>query len=118
MKRAIDILDRAIALIGRGWTQRAPARTTGGRPCGPTDPNAVAWCITGAIYHRESGADTLDHLAAERFVRRVLGFDLDPKKVDSITLWNDDRSRVVEDVLQALCAGRALAASAAMDTVN
>lgn len=113
MVAEIDILLKAIALIERGWTQRAAARKQDQSPCGPNDPDAVAWCITGAIYNRPSGADFQPHRRAEKLARVVLGFDLDPKKVDSITLWNDNALRTADEVLDVLRAALAAAVQAA-----
>jgi hypothetical protein len=35
--------------LKRGWCQLASARDADGTPCFPGDPDAVAWCLSGAI---------------------------------------------------------------------
>lgn len=109
---AASVLSNAITLVECGWAQRAAARRTDGTPCGPTDPGAAAWCITGAIYHRDLAAewDPSEHYQAERLVRFALGWpdtkpDDDPKKRKSLTIWNDTPERTADDVLLALNAG-------------
>lgn len=107
-----SILSNAITLIECGWAQRAAARRVDGTPCGPTDAGAAAWCITGALYHRDYSSewDCAEHRQAERLVRFALGWsdtapDDDPKKRKSLTIWNDAPERTVQDVLLALNAG-------------
>ena len=106
-----DILSDAIALIERGWTQRAPARRADGVPCGPRDDDAAAWCITAAIYHSSTIDDFAAHYQAERLVRTALGWsdtqpNDDPKKRKSLTIWNDAPERTAADVLAVLCLAR------------
>lgn len=98
----VDILANAITLIERGWCKNAPARDGSGKPCGPGDPSAAAWCVTGAIYCRDYATSALPYFDAEKLVRAVLGFDLDPKKQDSITEWNDNVLRTTDEVLDVL----------------
>lgn len=112
-----DILSDALTLIECGWCQRAAARSATGEPCGPRDPHAVAWCISAAIYYGAAPTNFQSHFEAEKLVRASLGFDLDPQKRDSITIWNDDPARTVEDVLYALRDARASALRALMHAV-
>lgn len=47
----LEVLKAARELLSepKRWTQHATARTTGGIPTDPKDPNAITWDATGAI---------------------------------------------------------------------
>lgn len=105
-RSAADILAAAAALVERGWSQHAAFRDANGEPCDAKA--AVAWCMTAAIYHRDYGTDDpLPHYAAERFVRRVLGFDAKPEKESSVG-WNDEPGRTQQEVVSVLRRAQAL----------
>lgn len=97
---ASEILNAAADLIepDGAWTQRAGARTSDNGFCDTTDPEAVAFCATGAIY---------------RVSRTALGFDYPTycKAVDAlesqidratIARWNDWPDRTQAEVVEAL----------------
>ena len=44
-----EIYNAAAALIEKGWTQHALARTIEGFTCHPNSPLARSWCLTGAL---------------------------------------------------------------------
>ena len=46
----IKVLKRAKNLIKKGWTQDAYARNVDGTKVEPTDPDAVKFCMRGALY--------------------------------------------------------------------
>lgn len=84
-----DILIRARALVARGWTQRTNARDETGRPTDPRGPDAVCWCLSGAV-HRVAPD-------AARHAYQLLCKALDsPWAVD----WNDTPGRTQAEVLE------------------
>ena len=109
MTTTVDIINNAIALIERGWTQRAAARTATGTPCGPRDPDAAMWCVNSAIY--SCGTQT-QGFEVEKLVRKIIGYDRDdPTKKpqpESTVAWNDTPKRTQLEVLHVLHTARSL----------
>lgn len=94
--RRIDpaLLDLVRDKVSNGWTQGALARNRAGRACGINDPEAVAWCLQGAIHavlrDRHPVAYTL---LMDRLARQI---------PTGISLWNDRPERNRSDILEIL----------------
>jgi hypothetical protein len=79
-----EILLKCAALVRRGWCTGAPAKNADGKPVGPRDQDAVAWCAIGAIQKICGGPE--DGWEARFALRQVLGSE-------GIQEWNDGRAR-------------------------
>ena len=79
---AADLLERAAAVLYRGWCQRELARDARGKKVMPEAPEACAWCMAGAIFRAryELGVQT-DSGPLLRLARAVVGYPLSE--------WND-----------------------------
>ena len=55
------------------WTQGAMARDAKAHPVGPTDPNAVRWCLSGAMQLQTRGLPHGVSIIADRALRSVCG---------------------------------------------
>jgi hypothetical protein len=44
-----SVTERVIKLLEKGWTKGAPARRINYLPCYPDNPEAVSWCLLGAL---------------------------------------------------------------------
>jgi len=78
------ILLKAAALVRRGWCRNAPAKDADGKPVGPREKTAVAWCAIGAIQKVCGGPE--DGWEARYALRQVLGRE-------TIQDWNDTYAR-------------------------
>lgn len=63
-------LKRASDFLRRGWTKRMLAHDKDGVECSPTSPDAVAWCMTGAM--RASNWPPALSIAAYRYFWSIL----------------------------------------------
>lgn len=81
------------------WTQGWYAKTAEGKDCGPTNPNAVCWCLRGAIEKRVGEGD--EGIPIFEAFDRALGFQ-DSENTLHFIAWNDDPERKVSEVI-ALC---------------
>jgi|ERR1700744_1640087 len=54
--KTVDVLIGAKALIEKGWTKGANARTANGHGISSTNPNAVKFCLNGAILRASNGS--------------------------------------------------------------
>jgi hypothetical protein len=109
MKDEITVLREARERIAAGWCQGWFAQDAWGIRTGIHSPDAVRFCIKGAIFRSNSDAsgDVLERL------RRLIGTidpELEPYE-DAVVRWQDDSARTQSDVL-ALVA-RAIAAAEA-----
>jgi hypothetical protein len=68
----------------KNWTQRALARDKNGEAVSPFSPDAVAWCVLGALFKCE--------VRDKSAVRKLTG--------DRIMAWNDDPNRTFHEVQQ------------------
>lgn len=60
-----EILLKARTYIEKGWTQASHAKNSEGRHVPPTHPNAVCWCLEGAVVaQRETGVSLDDFILA------------------------------------------------------
>ncbi len=96
---AAVILREAAELLSKpdAWIQQAYSRTADGKWCPPTDPDAVCWCVRGAI--AKVVGSWLDSAVkpAEDALRSHLGRD-------GLAQWNDERGRSAPEVVGALVA--------------
>lgn len=100
-----DILNRAADRLSKrgAWTKGADARDANGRDVSdPNDPDAVCWCVGGAIW-RETPPDCQIGLVISFFSGAVQG-------ADPIYEWNDKPSRRKHEVIATLKAAAAKAA--------
>lgn len=74
------------------WTKGADARTKDGHPVVQSDPDAVCWCITGAITHCY-GPDSRETI-----------FDMVRFKIQRLTVfaWNDRNERTFDDIVELM----------------
>ena len=106
------VLVRAAELVAMGWTQKVGARNELGQKVVATDPQAVSWCLNGAINRA-----LLDVLGWDWYACRLdLGFWMTLRRPvravlrerslsTSLGSWNDLATQeVVEDVLRAAAA--------------
>lgn len=84
-----ETLQRAKQYIEQGWTQKANARLAYGKEVNSLAPDAVSWCIGGAISRAmRCDEDYQTRWAFSAFV---------PNK--DIVAWNDAPERTKEEVL-------------------
>lgn len=87
-----------MAVVARGWCYRADARTADGTAVAYGHPEAVAWCVHGAIQlQRGAHPSVLDE--AEQAVIDYVG--------KPIQIWNDRSNqetvlRVLSDIVKQL----------------
>jgi hypothetical protein len=101
-----DALDSTAALIQLGWCQGASAMTIKGEPCSPDDPDARAWCLSGAMHI--ASMDVRTRYWARRLLTEITGL--------SVENWNDEPLRTIEEVLVAL--GQASIAAKKLDPLE
>lgn len=68
------------------WTQGALARDANGEKCYPADPEAVCWCLVGAVLR-------IDFCGQSERLRK-----LESIIVCYVNDWNDAPARTIEDV--------------------
>jgi hypothetical protein len=100
-----DKLREARALIERGWTQKAPARSVGGIEVWGGAASAVCWCTFAAVC--TSGHDISFTSCMLNAFRAANDIHAD----QSITDWNDAPERTQAEVLAAFDKAIALAES-------
>jgi hypothetical protein len=91
------LLGRTGDIIERGWCQHVSAKDKYGGEVRISDPEAVCFCLTGAVY---KAAD--DHKFSEIIAAaccRALREAIDNQR---IPLWNDSPWRIKEDVVRAI----------------
>jgi len=100
-----EILIAARAKIERPecWTNGAYARDAAGREVEPTCPDAVCWCVRGAI-DASTGHHSGNRPASVLFSQAVAGYG-----ALYIPIWNDEPNRTHAEVLAAF--DRAIAAA-------
>ena len=92
-KTVVGILEEARSKIERGWCQDGSARTETGKAVPIEHPDAVQWCLTGAV-DSVCRKETLAKGVAFRLLRGVT-------YEDYLAAWNDENERTKEDVLKA-----------------
>ena len=121
MLTVIELLRRSRERILRGWTQHAPASTAKGTMCGASDPDAVAWCATGAAWYADDTVPDyvndpcyrlqLEALAELR--RSVTEVSPDEDYGRRVSAWNDVHHRTQADALRLYDVTTARVAAAA-----
>ena len=87
------LLGAAARLRHCGWTQGAYARDAAGTPTGSRMPDAVCWCLDGALRATaDFDVDAAD--IARDALASALGM--------SVTAWNDSPGRTKDEVIAAL----------------
>lgn len=86
-------LDRAIALVERGWTKHAYARDAEGGNVDESAASACSWCIQGALFRAGAGTEVQE--AVEEEVATRTG-------AEYIHEFNDAPERTKEEVLELL----------------
>jgi hypothetical protein len=95
---AVDLLKSAKAKLEKGWCQGAGARDSDGCSVAMSGPNAVCWCLSGAMWATiaaspgEYGDKAED--AAWLALQRTVGI--------SIVDWNDAPFREKSEVLKVM----------------
>ena len=98
MKRNHEVLEDAISLLKRGWTQHTMARDKNELPVPLTNRDACQWCLVGALAKAGGAADykTDDqHRSILNQLRAMTGEDY-------VSTWNDIEFRTQADVLALL----------------
>lgn len=88
-----DMLDLAADYVSIGWCQRVFAHTSTGRATSSDSPDAVGWCILGALERATSGSDAKLH-AEDVLAGLIPG--------DYLDLWNDVPHRTQTEVIALL----------------
>ncbi len=91
MKTTKEILVEARGYIAQGWTQGAYARDAHDLPRDGAHPDAVCWCMYGAL-HRAEGPE-LYRPDVRDLLSEIVREPLDE--------WNDDEDRKHAEVLAA-----------------
>ena len=82
---------KAWELIEKGWCQLDYARDEYENPVDIDDSDAVKWCLVGA----------LDRIYPD-FTENTIMLTKVKNAIDLIAMWNDDRSRTKEEVVNLL----------------
>ena len=83
------------------WTQGALARDARAQPVGYADPNAVRWCLTGAIRKEMHDESIAAGVIANRAILAAI-------QSDDIAHYNDRATSVMQVVAVARIAARSL----------
>lgn len=98
------VLNRAMELIQKGWTQGTLARDKRGRPVIIIDEKACAFCLIGAIRRAEFEAGMFFESATTKVLRKLIlqnGFS--PENYHTVVSeWNDASGRTRYQVLSLL----------------
>ena len=106
----LDMLDRVLILLERGWCKGSFARDADGESTDPLDPKAVKWCLWGACIAAAGGTQR-QHEVMEAIQSAFLTLhpDVEPHPQDAIYAsdllhrmadWNDMPHRTVEEVVE------------------
>lgn len=95
----LDILTKAREKLTRGWCQQRHAQLSDGDCTFSEDPEAVAWCISGAVM----AAGGLVFGSAHNLISDSLAPDGENGEYrPSVTHWNDQIGRTQADVLELM----------------
>lgn len=108
-----QIIEKTIEYLHTGWTQGNPALDGDEEPCDAEDPEAVAWCLTGAMTAAMASLG-LDRDGTKKEQRLFTGAcyrvafaagcaddDVEGTIVCAVERWNDHDDRTTEDVILA-----------------
>ena len=87
------VIERALELVRKGWTQRANARDASGNAVSPIGTEACCWCLDGALLVASDSA--LEYLQASISVSEALGGK-------GYIGWNDTPGRTQDEVVSLL----------------
>jgi hypothetical protein len=90
MSAVADKLREARKLIERGWCRNIQAMDKLGRDVDPHDPEAVCWCVYGAL----GAVDAINDDNVLRPLKRAVGSP-------QLANWNDASERTQAEVLAA-----------------
>lgn len=100
----LQIFDRAIKRISKGWTQHSYARGPDDRRRSSYSQEATCWCLSGALGFDDPEPMRPEQTHALHLIQQKMNeLDFD---TDHITEWNDDHNRTQEEVLSLLRAVR------------
>ncbi len=104
-----DTLDKARALIEKGWTQDAEARNADGLDVADLDPSCddvepVCWCAGGAMFTVKGD---LSYTTVAAVFNAATG-------AECVAEWNDAEGRTQAEVIQAFKEAAALARAGAL----
>lgn len=107
-----EILEQAARLVERGWTQRAYARDDNDTPVLATSPEAVCWCLGGAIMaagrgHFPEANDAIQRVKYQ-IKSRVPAFTAAPSVPVDLGIYNDTIAQSAADVAGILRASKPL----------
>lgn len=102
-KRVREVIDRALELVGAGWTQNAFARTKpGGSAVGCLTESAKCFCTIGALKRAARETANRDNIEVEMLLLEDAAAEVRAAvRVLDLVNWNDDPIRKKEEVLQA-----------------
>lgn len=88
------ILKNTRAKIEEGWTQGGRARDAEDFRCLPTSPQAVSWCVLGAMDVTTRDVGSQETLDTARVLTAVL-----PRKGDNLVSYNDHEKTTKKKML-------------------
>jgi hypothetical protein len=97
LERLRDTFATAKLLVERGWCQRTYAQDSSGTGVSPTSPNAVCWCVTGAVdcaARTTGGGGPIVHGAFFVVFMEVMRTTIGP------ATWNDHPQRTKKEVVE------------------
>lgn len=103
MRNMLHALIEVRDYIATGWTRGADARDATGTPVGFLCPEAVRWCLRGAI--RLAAGPTqgdIGRAIAEAIVGPAYFDDDTTNFINWLVIWNDNKARTQADVLAAI----------------
>ena len=101
-KESIELLLTTKGLLQQGWVQGMPACDQWGQKCEPGSNQAVAWCFSGAVQK----ASMILRFSLTLYGRGAINRVLDPinyrKEIYSISTWQDDACRTLNDLMELI----------------
>lgn len=97
------LLEHALELIRRGWTQDTDARAADATPVRPWDDRAASWSLLGALVAAVEHTAAVDgeHAAISELAHACILL-ADILDTDSLDVWNDSPDRSHDEVLAAI----------------
>lgn len=82
--------------IRKGWCQHEYARDKDGNWCDATNPEAVAWCLGGAV--QKAGGAPVESFLLQGVIRQLIWKNFQT----TFMAWNDHRDRTQDEVIAFL----------------
>lgn len=95
-----EILLLACKYIERGWTRQAPARNKTGQPVSPYSPEAVSFCLHGAL--TRAAIDQGANAVVEKNVKNLVEILIRRTYDMSMFRFNDRLAQGKADVIKVL----------------